>query len=259
MLEDKAAIAQSVKDKYPVDTPSPKIIANDALVAQAWTFLANCTDVIDGCNSDSLPKLAVEATLYYSRIAQVIGSSRLVEDTDRAKVDEHRTHAKQLLEQAAKLCELHFKGADTLAQAVEQSLRLLGKEFYAEVTKEEVEAIKRAMVSGPGGIATHSGHWYKCINGHPVSLGILSTRFGISIADQFSSLTASVACRCNKLVAPSAVSQLEDGTIKLSMAYHALSRWSRSFSLEISGEGKSRGITNRDAITRDAIQMGMQM
>jgi hypothetical protein len=41
------------------------------------------------------------------------------------------------------------------------------KEWYEEVSPEELAAIKAAMVSG---IATHSGHWYNCENGHPVSL-----------------------------------------------------------------------------------------
>jgi hypothetical protein len=92
-----------------------------------------------------------------------------VKEDDRTKVEEYRETAKGLLGRAGKLCELPFKGAAELAEAVEQSLRLLGKEFYEEVTKEELEAIKRAMVSGPGGIATHSGHWYNCVNRHPVS------------------------------------------------------------------------------------------
>jgi hypothetical protein len=46
---------------------------------------------------------------------------------------------------------------------------MLDKEFYEAVSGEELESIKKAMVSGRGGIATHSGHWYKCVNGHPVS------------------------------------------------------------------------------------------
>lgn len=53
--------------------------------------------------------------------------------------------------------------------AVDNTLGLLGKEWNKEVTAEELAAIKQAMVSGHGGIATHSGHWYKCENGHPSS------------------------------------------------------------------------------------------
>jgi hypothetical protein len=68
---------------------------------------------------------------------------------------------------------------------------LIGREFYQEVTKEEVEAIKRAMLSGPRGMATHSGHWYKCENGHPVrTFRTLKTHN----ANLLSLLSASVAC-----------------------------------------------------------------
>jgi hypothetical protein len=42
------------------------------------------------------------------------------------------------------------------------------KQWYEEVTAEEINAIKAAMVSGSQGIATHSGHWYNCENEHPV-------------------------------------------------------------------------------------------
>jgi hypothetical protein len=48
-------------------------------------------------------------------------------------------------------------------------MKLLGREWYEVVTPEELAVIKAAMVSGPRGIATHSGHWYNCANGHPVS------------------------------------------------------------------------------------------
>jgi hypothetical protein len=125
--------------------------------------------VIDSCNKEKLPRLAVESTLYYSRIARALGSSGLVNDNDRKTMEGHREMAKDLLEKAAKLCEQPFKDSKALAEAVGHSLKLLGKEFYSEVTKEELESIKAAMVSGPGGIITHSGHWYKCRNGHPVS------------------------------------------------------------------------------------------
>jgi hypothetical protein len=53
---------------------------------------------------------------------------------------------------------------------------LLQKERYEVVTPEELAAIKQAMVSGPAGIATHSGHWYNCVNGHPVRISLVSLK-----------------------------------------------------------------------------------
>ncbi|KAJ5186321.1 hypothetical protein N7449_011085 [Penicillium cf. viridicatum] len=50
-------------------------------------------------------------------------------------------------------------------------VRLYEGPRYETVTLEELQSIKTAMVSGRGGIATHSGHWYNCVNGHPFAIG----------------------------------------------------------------------------------------
>lgn len=66
------------------------------------------------------------------------------------------------------MCNSPFDGAEQLQKDVEGAQRFLGREWYEPVTAEELAAIKVVMVSGAGGIATHSGHWYKCPNGHTV-------------------------------------------------------------------------------------------
>jgi hypothetical protein len=55
--------------------------------------------------------------------------------------------AKELLEQAKLLCRQQFQNGEALGNAVDEALRLLGKEWY-EVTAEEIAAIKAAMVGG---------------------------------------------------------------------------------------------------------------
>ena len=82
----------------------------------------------------------------------------------------HLEMAKQLLEDAREVCKQLFQNAERLRNAVEESIRLMKRQWYEEVTAEEINAIKAAMVSGFQGIATHLGHWYNCENGHPVSL-----------------------------------------------------------------------------------------
>lgn len=144
-------------------------------------YLQKCSKIVAECNEMKLPKLAVQGTLYFARIARLYGTSGLTEEKDREKATSYRDEAKALLEKAQKLCEMKFQGAETLSQAVEESMKLLQKEWYEEVTAEELMAIKKAMVEGSGGIATHSGHWYNCVNGHPVSLE--QRKYWMGIAD----------------------------------------------------------------------------
>mgnify|MGYP004503096781 CR=1 FL=1 len=100
---------------------------------------------------------------------------------------------------------------DLLKQSIERTIQMLCREFYEDVTKEEIEAIKRAMLSSRGGIATHSGHWYNCVNGHPVSVHRQIVRVS---TNRHSLLLASVVCQCNLLVARNAVNQSVARTIK---------------------------------------------
>jgi hypothetical protein len=132
-------------------------------------FFKSCKSFITACVAEGLPKLGVEACLYYATIAQSYRSFGSATDTDIGKMSEYVKTAQELLEKARELCSRPFQNADSLRAAVDASIRQLGKERYEEVTAEEVAAIKAAMLGGPKGIATHSGHWYNCQNGHPVS------------------------------------------------------------------------------------------
>ncbi|KAF1833598.1 P-loop containing nucleoside triphosphate hydrolase protein [Decorospora gaudefroyi] len=170
VIEDSFDIARAVKANGFV-TSLPLKFPGGSPEKKTEQFLRDCKKLIQDCIDESLPRLAVEATLYYARIAQLFGSSGLAKDTDRTRATEYRNTAKRSLEKAEKLCENSFRGRDTLRQAITSAVKMLNKEFYAVVTKEEIEDIKQAMVSGPRGIATHSGHWYKCMNGHPFAIG----------------------------------------------------------------------------------------
>ena len=168
MLEDNFEVARTA-GRMRLNTAMPLSFSGGSPVTKTDKFLKDCRKLIDDCTSECLPKLAVEASLYYARIAQLFASSGLVKDTDRIKAMNHRNTAKTLLAKAKELCEHSFRDRDALLQAIVNTASMLDNDFYEEVSKEELEAIKKAMVSGRGGIATHSGHWYKCVNGHPVS------------------------------------------------------------------------------------------
>ncbi|KAL6155657.1 hypothetical protein ACJQWK_05047 [Exserohilum turcicum] len=170
ILEDNFEIARAVS-LLKIDRATPLSFSGGSPMSKTERFLKDCKKLITECRSECLPKLAVEAILYYARIAQLFGESRVAKNTDRTKAMDYRKDAQELLAEAKFLCKHSFRGRDTLLQAIDSTLKMLRSEFYEEVSKEELDTIKKAMVSGPRGIATHSGHWYNCINRHPFAIG----------------------------------------------------------------------------------------
>lgn len=166
-MEDKYHVF-SVTKRTLGDSAAPLVFSEGSPSTPTRLFLDSCAEFITDCNEKTLPRLAVEASLYYARTTRLFETARLTDPKDRALAGDFHKNAMKLLEAAEKLCAQGFRDADTLSQAVSESLKLLQKEWREEVTKEELESIKRAMVSGPKGMATHSGHWYNCANGHPV-------------------------------------------------------------------------------------------
>lgn len=175
LLDDKFEIIRSVKSKAPGSILTVSFWGGGSPGKKTDLFLQECKKLFDDCIAESLPEIAVEATLYYARIAQPFGTPSLALDSDRARAMEYRKTAQKLLEEAKQLCDHSFRDRDTLLQAVLHTTKMLSKEFYEEVSKEELAAIKKAMVSGRGGIATQAGHWYNCVNGYPVSPPCTST------------------------------------------------------------------------------------
>jgi hypothetical protein len=161
-LEDKFCIAQTIGKIGDVKIPGglPHILTG--------AFLKSCTVLITESTAANIPKLAVEASLYFANIARMYQSSGRSQESDKAKKVKYIAEAKAFLESALESCKQPFQNADKLSIAVEESLKLLGRSWYEDVTAEELAMIKQAMVSGSWGIATHSGHWYNCENGHPV-------------------------------------------------------------------------------------------
>lgn len=170
-------------DKFEL-VPKLESISGDSAVTKtlggdpaqlATLFFKSCEELVADCGAANLTKLNVETRLHYGRIARLYQPySFATKSVDTNEVTKYIKYAKDLLEEAKEMCILSFQNADGLRTAVEDTLRLFGKEWYEPVSAEELAAIKAAMVSGPRGIATHSGHWYKCQNGHPVSF----LRFG---------------------------------------------------------------------------------
>ena len=169
VLEDKFQMTKKLRSSP--STENMKLPGGDPkYLTQA--FMKACATLMNDCVVEKLPKLAAEASIYFATNAQLYRSSGLSGE-DRKEATKYVEEAKELLKQAYKLCEQPFQNADQLKNCVEENIEILGREWYEDVTAEELAEIKKAMVSGREGIATHSGHWYNCANGHPVSVATI--------------------------------------------------------------------------------------
>ncbi|KAI9752216.1 MAG: hypothetical protein M4579_005719 [Chaenotheca gracillima] len=168
MLTDRLSIAQVLKSE---PTCASINIPGDAPERVVPLFFQDCWTFVHECGSESLPKLGVEGCLYYARIARLYESYCRSMNAGSDQASDYVKAAKELLETATEWCLQPFENADGLSRAVEEARKLLDREWYEEVTAEELLAIKTAMISGPRGLATHSGHWYNCANGHPFAIG----------------------------------------------------------------------------------------
>lgn len=149
-------------------------IPGGKLSIQAHKLFKVYTTVSNETTLANLPKLTVEAVLCYARIVHSLRTNThptTASKADQELVAKHVENAKADLSQALNLCQdAKFVNADVLLVAVESMLQMFGKEHYEFITPAELAAIKQAMLSSSRGLATHSGHWYNCVNGHPVRL-----------------------------------------------------------------------------------------
>lgn len=167
-LTDRLEIGQKL-DAILTNSAGQRIPGGDP-IQLAKAFFNSCRECVVDCQEESLPKLNVETRLYYGRIARLYQSyASATKSSDIHRAADHVRRAKEFLNEAQELCRLGFQNADGLQRAVEETLRLLGKAWYEPMSADELAIVKAAMVSGRDGLATHSGHWYNCQNGHPVS------------------------------------------------------------------------------------------
>ncbi|KAL2824414.1 hypothetical protein BDW59DRAFT_180278 [Aspergillus cavernicola] len=145
--------------------------------------LKDCRELITQANEGSLSRIAITATISFAKIAQLDAwhhrthpgettiDLRLKEEyKGLEKLEDHTQTTRDLLAAALKLCD-ELGNCPELQETVQEMVRLQEGPRYEKVTLKELQSIKSAMISGRGGIATHSGHWYNCVNGHPFAIG----------------------------------------------------------------------------------------
>jgi hypothetical protein len=85
----------------------------------AKPFFWACEAFMSDCTSQNLPKLSVEARIYYARVAHSYQSYCRSNMTDIDNAAKHVNIAKTVLEKAKEMCTQPFQNADILGDAVE--------------------------------------------------------------------------------------------------------------------------------------------
>jgi hypothetical protein len=136
--------------------------------------------LITQANEGNFSRIVITATVSFAKIAQldawyhrshpgeITSDLHLKGKTGLEKLEDRFQTTRDLLADALRLCD-ELRNCAELQQKVQEMVRLYEGTRYETVTLEELQSIKTAMISGRGGIATHSGHWYNCVSGHPVS------------------------------------------------------------------------------------------
>lgn len=156
-------------DAFMVSKSKGKKLHEDALNLPSINgWYTNCMKLMDEAKDANLTRILIAGTLAFAKIAR--GEAWTAKPEARStirKESERIKAARKILLLAMDLCyEIGEEGV--LKKRVEDMIELYVPRH--EVTPEELASIRSAMVTGPHGMATHSGHWYNCVNGHPVSL-----------------------------------------------------------------------------------------
>ncbi|THX32966.1 hypothetical protein D6D12_01808 [Aureobasidium pullulans] len=110
-----------------------------------------------------------EALIFWAQFAalEVSWLSANSEDSDTTAVDILRATARERLVQARNFCAEHPQARVVHSEIEEVEKMLRESTFYSPVTNEEMKNVVAAMAREFRG----TGHWYRCENGHPFTVG----------------------------------------------------------------------------------------
>ncbi|KAM0549905.1 hypothetical protein ACHAPJ_009152 [Fusarium lateritium] len=178
LVEIKAQELQ-LRDGFSVTTINRDSIERwlkDESLPSLSKFLDNCKTFVKQAEDANLPRVAITGTIAFAKIARLLywfRNSGLDQNnkgsSDAITAEEQSESAIALLNAALVLCSKLSDGEE-LKRKLQEAMELFDDGLEG-ITPEELASIKSAMVSGSGGMATNSGHWYNCVNGHPFAIG----------------------------------------------------------------------------------------
>jgi hypothetical protein len=165
-LQDDLLIATQLRS-WPL--PELRACAVQVPHQRVVSFIDSCESFMARCHEYSLVKLDVQSRILVGQTAVYYRRYASATAITRQELNKTMQRATTLLIGAAEMCRLPFQNAHVLNEAVSTLQQILGTVRYEEVSDADLEYVKKAMIGGPQGLRTHSGHWYKCQNNHPVS------------------------------------------------------------------------------------------
>jgi hypothetical protein len=122
--------------------------------------------LIKDCEAAKLPKIAVEAQIYFAKIARAFEVFCHASDINLISSSGILTEAEQFLSAAKWLTEnVPFKNAEMFRVVVEETETSLTKPWFEESTPEETATIQETRAAADA----YDGDWFMCAMGHPVS------------------------------------------------------------------------------------------
>lgn len=121
----------------------------------------DCVELAKAAVQKQQPVIEIEARLLFGRF---VGLERAAPE-DSNKIQKLLSEADEHLEIAKRVVNRSPSTASMLSGIEEVEKLLRGSTFYSIVTNEEKQAIYNAMATELRG----TGHWYYCVNMHPVS------------------------------------------------------------------------------------------
>ncbi|KAF2463801.1 P-loop containing nucleoside triphosphate hydrolase protein [Lindgomyces ingoldianus] len=123
-----------------------------------------CTELINEALKSKDYERAVEGHIFYTRYCVIERSFATTPVANEAIQIEGQTHVTE----AYRICETHGGKLSSLVSEVKDVERSLnGGTFIQPVSSEERRSVLAAMAKEFRG----TGHWYRCANGHPFSIG----------------------------------------------------------------------------------------
>lgn len=151
----------------PLGLAAPDSVRLNKLEIDFSNARRECLMLAEEAASKFQPLIEVEASIYFARFAALERiHNRDPYDPDRARI--LRDQGLEHIEHASEVSKQHPEQVKGMSDQFDTVRRMLNDgTFYSIVTSQETQEVYAALSQEFRG----TGHWYRCVNGHPFTIG----------------------------------------------------------------------------------------